>query len=110
GAPVEVLRRVLDRLGFAPDVSTRSATGTVDLHLRACPFIELVHSYQEAMCGLHHGVIRGVLEGAGAAGGPARDGGGRAAGEAAARGGARPRRGTRAGGDAGPRPGAGGTG
>ncbi|HEY8453674.1 MAG: helix-turn-helix domain-containing protein [Micromonosporaceae bacterium] len=74
GAPVEVLRRVLDRLGFAPDVSAGSATGTVDLRLRACPFIELVHRHREAMCGLHQGVIRGVLEGAGADAAPAGGG------------------------------------
>lgn len=67
GTPVQVLRRVLDRLGFAP----RPAPGGVgDLHLRACPFLDLVARQPEAMCGLHQGVIRGVLggrDGAGAA-------------------------------------------
>lgn len=100
GAPLEVLRRVLDRLGFAPGVPAGSATGAVDLHLRACPFIELVHRHRDAMCGLHHGVIRGVLEGAVADGQPVQTGGGRTGGDTAAGG-------AGAAGDAGPRPGTG---
>src|SRR5690606_27896591 len=68
---------------------------TVDLHLRACPFIELVHRHREAMCGLHHGVIQGVLESAGADGQPVRSGRTRDGGDVAA-GGAGAGDGTRA--------------
>lgn len=61
GRPVEVLRRVLDQLGFATGPAT--GAGVAELHLRACPFLELVARQPEAMCGLHRGVIRGVLGG-----------------------------------------------
>jgi predicted ArsR family transcriptional regulator len=33
----------------------------VEVHLHACPFLELVAGNPDGMCGLHQGVIRGVL-------------------------------------------------
>ncbi|MEU7873712.1 helix-turn-helix domain-containing protein [Dactylosporangium sp. NPDC049140] len=53
--PVAGLVTVLDRLGFGP----RRHAG--EIHLYTCPFLELVGPQPDAMCGLHAGVIRGVL-------------------------------------------------
>ncbi|HET8681886.1 MAG TPA: helix-turn-helix domain-containing protein [Micromonosporaceae bacterium] len=65
-APADGLLRVLDWLGFAP-VSAAPAPGgaagaaAAEVHLRACPFLDLVADNPEVMCGLHLGVVRGVL-------------------------------------------------
>jgi predicted ArsR family transcriptional regulator len=66
-APVEATLRVLDGLGFAPRLAAGGRAETSDhgelaeVHLHACPFLDLVASYPDTMCGLHQGVIRGVL-------------------------------------------------
>lgn len=67
--PVDVVTDVLDELGFDPRVVPVDNGGT-EVHLHTCPFLELVARQPDAMCGLHLGVIRGVLERAGT-----RDGG-----------------------------------
>jgi len=55
--------RVLDGLGFAPQPAAGGGldAAITEVHLHACPFLDLVADNQEAMCGLHLGVIRGVL-------------------------------------------------
>ncbi|XVV16685.1 transcriptional regulator [Actinoplanes sp. CA-131856] len=50
------LPAVLDALGFAP---APRAERRIDLH--ACPYLDLVHRYPDGMCGLHAGIIQGVL-------------------------------------------------
>ncbi|HEX7746345.1 MAG TPA: transcriptional regulator, partial [Micromonosporaceae bacterium] len=69
--PVEAVVKVLDTLGFSP---RRHATGaddpTTEVHLHTCPFLELVGRNPDAMCSLHAGVVRGVLEKVGAASEP----------------------------------------
>ncbi|MBX6748074.1 MAG: hypothetical protein IRY85_00130, partial [Micromonosporaceae bacterium] len=45
--------------------------GDVEVHLRTCPFLELVGQQPDVMCALHAGVIRGVLRTVGAADGEA---------------------------------------
>ena len=62
GATTAVLA-VLEVLGFTPD-SPRSAS---EVHLRTCPYLGLVRKHPDAMCGLHAGIIRGVLHERGAA-------------------------------------------
>lgn len=62
GTGAGALRQVLDRLGFAP-----VAHGGAELHLRSCPFLALVADHPDAMCGLHRGVVLGVLGGRDAA-------------------------------------------
>jgi predicted ArsR family transcriptional regulator len=63
--PVEAVVEVLDRLGFGPRRQPAEA-GSAVVHLLTCPFLELVGRNPDAMCGLHLGVIRGVLEHRGA--------------------------------------------
>ncbi|HEX6873248.1 MAG TPA: helix-turn-helix domain-containing protein [Micromonosporaceae bacterium] len=65
GSPVDGLLAVLERLGFSPRVARRDRGSTV-LHLRTCPFLELVRTDPDVVCGLHLGVIRGTLGGLGA--------------------------------------------
>ena len=63
---IDTLVDVLAQLGFAP--ARQPNTTSVEIHLQACPFLELVGSHPETMCALHLGVIRGVVEHGGAAG------------------------------------------
>ncbi|TWG12933.1 transcriptional regulator [Actinoplanes teichomyceticus] len=65
--PVEAVTTVLETLGFSPRAHAPEG-GTVDVHLRTCPFLDLVSQNPDAMCGLHAGVVRGVLEQRGAQG------------------------------------------
>ncbi|HET8658074.1 MAG TPA: helix-turn-helix domain-containing protein [Micromonosporaceae bacterium] len=69
-APADGLLRVLDWLGFAPAPAPAPAAApggaaAAEMHLHACPFLELVADNPEVMCGLHLGVVRGVLAGLG---------------------------------------------
>jgi predicted ArsR family transcriptional regulator len=68
GGPVTTAVAVLDRLGFDPQRRPvpAAAAGEVEVHLRACPFLELVGRQPDVMCALHAGMISGVLDGAGA--------------------------------------------
>jgi predicted ArsR family transcriptional regulator len=57
--PATTVVAVLDALGFAP-----RAAGP-DVHLTACPYLELVRRNPDAMCGVHAGIVGGVLEATG---------------------------------------------
>ncbi|HEY0697970.1 MAG TPA: helix-turn-helix domain-containing protein [Micromonospora sp.] len=63
--PVDTLLDVLRGLGFSPR-RHETADGTVEVHLHTCPFLELVNRNPDAICALHVGVVRGVLDHAGA--------------------------------------------
>jgi predicted ArsR family transcriptional regulator len=67
GDPVQVAVDALRSLGFDPhrEASAMDA-GEAEVHLRACPFLELVGQHPDVMCALHAGMISGVLHGAGA--------------------------------------------
>ena len=65
--PEQRLIAVLDRLGFAPRLAEQDNDGAV-IHLHACPFLDLVHSSADLVCGLHLGVLHGALGAAGAHG------------------------------------------
>lgn len=67
GAPSAIAARrrvvsVLDKLGFAPTADAR--VGVVKLC--RCPLLEAAHQYPEVVCGVHLGVVRGVLDELGA--------------------------------------------
>jgi predicted ArsR family transcriptional regulator len=64
--PVEAAVDVLQELGFDPHrVPAGAAGGEVEVHLRTCPFLELVGQHPDVMCGLHAGLIQGVVRAAG---------------------------------------------
>ncbi|MER7008059.1 helix-turn-helix domain-containing protein [Dactylosporangium sp. NPDC000555] len=67
-APVDGLVRVLDGLGFTPEVVDRPAPGSAVVHLRSCPFLDLALANPDVVCGVHHGVIGGALGALGASG------------------------------------------
>lgn len=54
---VAAVRRLLAGLGFAPQLTD---DGT--LRLRRCPFLDLALDEPTVVCGLHLGVLRGVLD------------------------------------------------
>jgi predicted ArsR family transcriptional regulator len=61
--PVDAVVGVLDGLGFSPRRQPAEAGGAMaEVHLHTCPFLELVGQNPDAMCSLHVGVIRGILE------------------------------------------------
>lgn len=67
--PVDAVTRVLHGLGFDPRRQPGpSGCASVEVHLRTCPFLDLVGQNPDAMCGLHVGVVQGVLEHHGADG------------------------------------------
>ncbi|MER7005104.1 helix-turn-helix domain-containing protein [Dactylosporangium sp. NPDC000555] len=67
--PVDAVTAVLRGLGFDPHRQPGPAGGAgAEVHLRACPFLDLVGQNPDAMCGLHAGMVRGVLEHRGAGG------------------------------------------
>lgn len=65
GNPVDTLLAVLRGLGFNPGLHP-TADGSTEIHLSTCPFLELVNRNPDAICALHVGVVRGVLDHAGA--------------------------------------------
>ncbi len=66
--PLDGLMRVLGRLGFDPAVVSGRDASPVVVHLRACPFLELAEASPDVVCGVHLGVIGGVLGALGAPG------------------------------------------
>lgn len=62
GDPVDSVITVFDRLGFSPRRSPDGGGDTTEVHLYTCPFLELVGRNPDAMCGLHLGIVRGILE------------------------------------------------
>jgi predicted ArsR family transcriptional regulator len=65
-APVDGLVRVLDRLGFTPQVVDREDSDSAVVHLRTCPFLDLAEASPDVVCGVHLGVIGGALGALGA--------------------------------------------
>jgi predicted ArsR family transcriptional regulator len=57
----DALERSLTGLGFQP-VTTRREGDRLSLRLRNCPYRAAVHENQPAVCALHHGVTRGLLD------------------------------------------------
>ncbi len=59
-AAVDVLHRVFAEIGFQPEASTDA--GTTSLALRHCPFREVATQYPTVVCGVHLGIMQGVLD------------------------------------------------
>jgi predicted ArsR family transcriptional regulator len=60
GEPLTELVRVFTEIGFDPKVQPDDGTGT-DIHLRHCPFVEVAARHPEVVCGLHQGLMEGLL-------------------------------------------------
>lgn len=62
-SPVDAAMEVLRGLGFAPQ---RQPGAEPEIHLRSCPFLDLVGPQPDVMCALHAGLLRGVVQASGA--------------------------------------------
>ena len=63
---LDELARVLDATGFAPELKADPGGATVRVH--HCPFLSIARADQAVPCGVHLGLMEGVLEAAGAPG------------------------------------------
>ncbi len=57
---VDALRQVLVDIGFQPEASTDGET--TSLMLQHCPFREVATRHPEVVCGVHLGIMQGVLD------------------------------------------------
>lgn len=58
-AIVESLVTHMDQLGFAPQHSRARGVDSIDMW--SCPYIEVARAHPEVTCGVHHGVLEGLL-------------------------------------------------
>jgi predicted ArsR family transcriptional regulator len=62
GPNLAALRDAMAEAGFDPRFRRRSS-GTVEIALRTCPFRDLLDEHRELVCGVHEGLLEGMLEG-----------------------------------------------
>ena len=72
-APIDRLERLMDELGFAPELASAQEAGRGDARdqqprtswvgLRSCPFLELATDRPGVVCPVHLGLMQGALEG-----------------------------------------------
>jgi predicted ArsR family transcriptional regulator len=60
GPDLALLQEALSEAGFDPRFRRRS-TKTVEITLRECPFHELLDDHRELVCGVHGGLLEGML-------------------------------------------------
>jgi predicted ArsR family transcriptional regulator len=59
---IGVMVDVLEEWGYVPEVSTTDGGRLARVALHGCPFIELARRNTALICGIHRGLVRGVLE------------------------------------------------
>jgi predicted ArsR family transcriptional regulator len=59
GDATDRLRRVLDSIGFQPEV--RVGSDEIEIQLHHCPFREVAERHTDVVCALHLGLIEGAL-------------------------------------------------
>lgn len=59
GAAADMVVRLMDRLGFEPELQ-EIAEG-VEIHLHHCPFRDVAARYPQTVCSMHLGILRGAL-------------------------------------------------
>lgn len=58
-----ILTDALEEIGFAPEAAGGGRSGQILLH--HCPFREAAQDHREIVCGVHLGLMRGLLDGVG---------------------------------------------
>lgn len=58
-AASDMIERMMDRLGFEPEIAPTE--DGVDLLLHNCPFRDIASRYPQTVCSLHLGILRGAL-------------------------------------------------
>jgi predicted ArsR family transcriptional regulator len=53
---------ILEEWGYTPEVSTTEGGRTARVALHGCPFIDLARDNAALVCGIHRGLMRGVME------------------------------------------------
>lgn len=59
---VDRLTRVLEAVGFRPDMQPGRTRRDTDVRLHHCPFREVAERHNEVVCAIHLGLMRGALE------------------------------------------------
>jgi predicted ArsR family transcriptional regulator len=59
---IGVIVDVLEEWGYVPEVSTTEGGRLARVALHGCPFIELARRNTALICGIHRGLVRGVLD------------------------------------------------
>lgn len=59
---IAVLIDLLQDWGYTPNLRTEDSGRTVEIEIANCPFLPLVHSRPEVVCGVHRGLLRGTLD------------------------------------------------
>lgn len=65
GSAVELVTATLARMGFSPETAP-AGPGSADetrLRLVTCPLLDAAREQPEVVCGIHHGLLEGLLEG-----------------------------------------------
>lgn len=60
--PAATAMDVLQGLGFDPRQQPGPAADETRIHLRSCPFLDLVGEQPDVMCALHAGMVRGIVQ------------------------------------------------
>ncbi|HEY7224136.1 MAG TPA: helix-turn-helix domain-containing protein [Micromonosporaceae bacterium] len=67
GDPIDAAMEALRDLGFNPQRQHPPAeSADHEIHLRTCPFLDLVGPQPDTMCALHTGMVRGLMQASGA--------------------------------------------
>jgi predicted ArsR family transcriptional regulator len=64
GQNLAVIQEALAEAGFTPRFRRRKGGKTVEITLRDCPFRELLEDHRDLVCGVHRGLLEGILGGA----------------------------------------------
>lgn len=59
-ASVDTLHRVFADIGFRPETTTTAGATSIRLH--HCPFREVAARHRDVVCGVHLGIMQGVLD------------------------------------------------
>ena len=57
---VEMIDRMMERLGFEPE--TQRSGNAAEVRLHNCPFRDVAERFPEVVCALHLGILRGALQ------------------------------------------------
>jgi predicted ArsR family transcriptional regulator len=55
----EMILRMMDRLGFEPEL--KEVPDAIEVHLHHCPFRDVAARYPQTVCAMHLGILRGAL-------------------------------------------------
>jgi len=61
GEAVDRLTRLLDGIGFAPEVAAGRSGREAELRLHHCPFLDVAQQHTDVVCAIHLGLMQGAL-------------------------------------------------